>query len=72
MTIGLAELFAFWRIDADKAHPVARDLERIGVEHGGDALDHLALTARCAHADAGQILLEDVANAPAADAVDAG
>ena len=41
-------------------------------KHSGDALDGLALAAWCANADTGQIQLEDVANAAAADAVDAG
>ena len=72
MAIGLAELIVFWRIDADQAHPFARDLERIAVEHRGHALDPFALAARGAHADAGQVLLENVANTSATDAVDAG
>ena len=63
-------LIALWRIDADQAHPLARNLERVAVEHAGNAADGLAFACRRSHADAGQALVENVADAAAPDAVD--
>ena len=49
-----------------------RHLEGVGVEHRVHPLYGLAPAARCPYTDADQVLLGDVANAPAADTVDAG
>lgn len=64
-------MFALRRIDTDQAHSLARDLERVCVQHPGNAADGFSFASRRADAGTRDSFFDDVANAAATDTMNA-